>query len=328
MTTTMAEKARSLEPKNRALGQALDGHRRAVWGICYRMTGVAADADDLVQETFARALTARPDRSGEPLRPWLARVAVRLAIDLLRRRRVRGYTGQWLPAPASMDEPDLEPTPDARYDAAESASYAFLVALERLTSLQRAVLLLRDVLGYSVRETAAALSTTEGAVKVAHLRARRAMEGYDAERLPASSALEARTRQALESFLRAILAGDVAAAEALLAENARAVTDGGGEYLAAPRVLEGARNVARFFAGVAQGGGGGERRTSWLRLNGLPALVVDQDAPGPRVAPRTVLRADLDATGRIARIDVIAAPSKLTALPAAPPEPQPDGSSR
>ncbi|WP_242343376.1 sigma-70 family RNA polymerase sigma factor [Anaeromyxobacter terrae] len=321
MTTTMAAKARSLEPRNRALGQALDDHRRAVWGICYRMTGVAADADDLVQETFARALTARPDRSGEPLRPWLARVAVRLAIDLLRRRRVRGYTGQWLPSPASTDEPDLEPTPDARYDTAESASYAFLVALERLTPLQRAVLLLRDVLGHTVRETAAVLSTTEGAVKVAHLRARRAMEGYDASRLPASPALEARTREALEGFIRAILAGDVASAEALLASNARAVTDGGGKYFAAPRVLEGASNVARFFVGIARGRG--EGRAAWLRLNGLPALRVDLESPEPRVAPRTVLRLDLDAEGRIARIDVIAAPHKLTALPEAPGAPLP-----
>lgn len=310
-----------LEPKTRALGQALDGHRRAVWGLCYRMTGVAADADDLVQETFARALTARPDRSGEPLRPWLSRVAVRLAIDHLRRRRVRQYAGQWLPAPASTDEPDLEPTPDARYDAAESASYAFLVALERLTPVQRAVLLLRDVLGYSVREAAAALSTTEGAVKVAHLRARRAMEGYDAERLPASPELEARTREALEAFVRAILAGDVASAEALLAANARAVADGGGKYRSAPRVLEGASNVARFFVGVARGRG--EARTTWLRLNGLPALVVDLATPAPQIAPRTVLRTDLDATGRIARIDVIAAPRKLTALPVPPLGPPP-----
>ncbi len=316
--TTMAAKAPALEPKNRALGQALDGHRRAVWGICYRMTGVAADADDLVQETFTRALTARPDRSGEPLRPWLARVAVRLAIDHLRRRRVRGYTGQWLPAPVPTDTPDLEPTPDARYDAAESASYAFLVALERLTPLQRAVLLLRDVLGHSVREAAAVLSTTEGAVKVAHLRARRAMEGYDAARLPASPALEARTRAALEAFVGAILAGDLARAEALLAADARAVSDGGGEYLAAPRVLEGARNVARFFVGVTPRGGG-ERRATWVRLNGLPALVVDLPAGGPRVAPRIVLRVDLDAEGRIARIHAIAAPRKLTALPPAPP---------
>lgn len=317
--TTMSAESRGVEPKDRALGEELDGHRRAVWGICYRMTGVAADADDLVQETFARALTARPDRSGEPLGPWLTRVAVRLAIDHLRRRRVRGYPGQWLPAPASTEEPDLKPAPDARYDAAESASYAFLVALERLTPLQRAVLLLRDVLGHTVREAAAALSTTEGAVKVAHLRARRAMEGYDAERLPASPVLEARTREALEAFVQAILAGDVASAEALLAAGARAVTDAGGEYFAAPRVLEGARNVARFFVGIAREPG--EVRIAWLRLNGLPALVVDLATPAPRVAPRTVLRAELDAAGRIARLDVIAAARKLTALPASPAPP-------
>jgi RNA polymerase sigma factor (sigma-70 family) len=318
---TMNAVSRGVGAKDRALGEALEGHRRAVWGICYRMTGVAADADDLVQETFARALVARPDRTGEPLRPWLTRVAVRLAIDHLRRRRVRGYPCEWLPAPAPTEETDLEPAPDARYDVAESASYAFLVALERLTPLQRAVLLLRDVLGHSVREAAAALATTEGAVKIAHLRARRAMEGYDAARLPATPALEARTREALEAFVRAILAGDVASAESLLTADARAVSDAGGVYVSAPRALEGARQVARFFAGVAPRGGPGGRST-WVRLNGLPALVVDLPAPAPRVAPRWVVRADLDAAGRIARVDVIAAPRKLTAL-AVPPLPPP-----
>ncbi len=68
-------------------------------GLCYRMTGDAADAEDLVQETFARAVTSPPARTDEPWRPWLVRVAVNLARDRLRRRRRKGYTGPWLPSP-------------------------------------------------------------------------------------------------------------------------------------------------------------------------------------------------------------------------------------
>src|SRR5581483_3080494 len=74
-------------------------HARFVWGLCYRLTGCAADADDLVQETFARALTHPPPRTDEPWRPWLIRVAVNLGKDLLRRRRRIEYEGPWLPSP-------------------------------------------------------------------------------------------------------------------------------------------------------------------------------------------------------------------------------------
>jgi len=72
-------------------------HERFLWALCYRMTGSAADADDLVQETFVRALERPPPRTDLPWRPWLTRVAMNLARDALRRRRRRGYVGPWLP---------------------------------------------------------------------------------------------------------------------------------------------------------------------------------------------------------------------------------------
>ncbi len=79
-------------------------HRRFLWGLCYRLTGSAADADDLVQETFVRAIELPPARLGDPLRPWLVRVAVNLGRDLLRRRRRVPYKGPWLPSPIETDE--------------------------------------------------------------------------------------------------------------------------------------------------------------------------------------------------------------------------------
>lgn len=89
-------------------------HRTFLWGLCYRLTGSAADADDLVQETFIRAMERLPARLDEPWRPWLVRVAINLGRDLLRRRKRRAYVGPWLPSPINTGEdaspPSHEPT--------------------------------------------------------------------------------------------------------------------------------------------------------------------------------------------------------------------------
>src|SRR3982751_5244373 len=86
--------------------EAYETERRMLWGLCYRMTGNAADAEALVQETFARALEHPPGRMEQPLRPWLVRVAMNLSRDYLRRRKRRGYTGEWLPSPVPTDDPE------------------------------------------------------------------------------------------------------------------------------------------------------------------------------------------------------------------------------
>src|SRR5262249_8300206 len=145
-----------------AIDSLFEEHRRFLWGLCYRMTGSAADADDLVQDTFVRAMEHPPRRLDEALRPWLGKVALNLSRDLLRRRKRRDYTGPWLPSPIdpSRDQRNVSDEPPAhdphalegRYELLESVSFAFLVALEALTPTQRAVLLLRDVFDYSVHE--------------------------------------------------------------------------------------------------------------------------------------------------------------------------------
>ena len=143
-------------------------HREHLWGLCYRMTGSAADAEDLVQQTFERAIERPPPDTSRPWRPWLARVATRLAIDALRRRQARRYVGPWLPT--ALETPTGEscgelasPEADAetRYGLRESVSLAFLRALEALTPAQRAIVLLRDVLGYSGPEAAELLEVVD-----------------------------------------------------------------------------------------------------------------------------------------------------------------------
>ena len=295
-------------------------HRSFLWSLLYRLTGCAADADDLVQETFVRAIERPPARTDAPWRPWLVQVAMNLGRDLLRKRRRRAYVGPWLPSPLDTeDEPpsfepaDTAPGPLARYDQIESVSVAFLLALEALRPSQRAVLLLRDVLDESVKDTATALGMTEANVKTTHLRARRAMEAYDRQRLPLTRARQAQSGQALERFLACLAEGDAAGLTALLASDVRSVSDGGGEFVTALRPIVGSEKVARFYQSLVQKLGTGGR-FQLRSLNGLPTLIVDRPDSPASYSPRLTLQCEPDAAGRIARIYVVQATRKLTAI--------------
>ena len=311
------------QPAQQALTAVYAEHERFLWGLCYRLAGSAADADDLVQATFVRALEHPPARTDEPWRPWLTRVAINLGRDLLRRRKRRRYVGPWLPSPiATGDDGALasyEPTltsgvtTEGRYDMLESVSFAFLLALEALTPKQRAVLLLRDVFDYSVAETAHALGVSEPDVKTTHHRARRAMQAYDQQRCRPTRALQDRTRVALGELMAAFTRGDPASAERLLAESVTALTDGGGEFFAARVPVVGRARVLKFYGNVARRviDRAAYRMTT---LNGLPALVTELGKPERGQAPLLVTAVTLDDAGLITRIYSILATRKLTAV--------------
>jgi RNA polymerase sigma-70 factor (ECF subfamily) len=296
---------------------AFRAHERALFGLAYRLTGCAADADEVVQETFARALATPPARTDEPWAPWLVRVATNLALDVLRRRRRRGEDASWLPSPlpSSHDATLLLPeprerAPDARYERLESATFAFLLALEALSPRQRAALVLCDVCGYSAREAAEALGASEPSVRVLQHRARRALAAYDSARCRPDAALAERTRRALEQLVQRLLARDVAGLEALLREDVRTVTDAGGEFNALRGVRRGRTGVLRFHLRVTERRGAGARFVA-CTVNGLPALAIRFAHAGPRQAPRALLRCDVDAAGRIAAIHSVLATRKL-----------------
>ncbi len=312
------------------LADAFKTDERFLWGLCYRLTGSAADADDLVQETFVRAIERPPARTDKSWRPWLVRVAMNLGRDLLRRRKRQRYAGPWLPAPIETGDeaalPSYEPalaagqTTEGRYDLLESVSFAFLIALEALTPQQRAVLLLRDVFDYTVRETASALGLSEMNVKTTHHRARRAMRAYDQSRCIPTRELQERTRHTLEQFLLGLTSGDVNAVEALLADGVRALSDGGGQYAAAMAPVVGRLRVRRLYLGLA-----GKRAVGTMEirmLNGLPGLVLEFDDAAHlvparlahRVSPRMVIRCDIDADGRITALHSVLASRKLSAI--------------
>jgi len=292
-------------------------HERFLWGLCYRMTGVAADADELVQETFQRALEKPPRDAALPLKPWLTQVAVNLARDRLRRRKREGYEGPWLPSPidtADEPPPSVEPRDtEGRYDLMESVSFAFLLALEALNPKQRAVLLLRDVFDYSVKETAEALDVAEANVKVIHHRARAAMGAYERARLRPTADAKERHRVALERFLSALVSGDVPAVEAMLADSVVHLSDGGSEYYAAKVPVLGRKRVAAFMLRLTELRGPVDRGE--LRdLNALPALHAAYDYAKPKVAPRFTLQIQLDTEGKISAIYSVLSTRKLTQL--------------
>jgi RNA polymerase sigma-70 factor (ECF subfamily) len=304
------------------LDAAFARDRKLLWGLCYRLTGSAADAEDLVQETFARAMERPPARTDEPWRPWLVRVAMNLGRDLLRRRKRRGYVGPWLPSPIELSaELDSEPPShepfgqgaDARYELMESVSFAFLLALEALSPKQRAVLLLRDVFDYSVAETASALAMSEPNVKTTHHRARRAMEAYEKARSIPTQDLADKTRSALEKLVAALLSQDIPTLQALLAEDVRTLSDGGGEFHAARAPIVGRAKVAKFYLHISQRRGPPARAEIRV-LNGLPALVVEHLEGLPGEAKRYVCRIDLGPSGLVREIHTILATRKLTGL--------------
>src|SRR5262249_29549965 len=139
---------------------------------------------------------------------------------------------------------------EARYDLLESVSLVFLLALEALTPRQRAVLLLRDVLDYSVEETAAALGLSEPNVKTTHHRARRALAPYEEARCRPTGEIGERAGDVLKRFVSALTSGDAAAVESLLAADVRALSDGGGEFQAALNPVIGRDRVVRLFLGL------------------------------------------------------------------------------
>jgi RNA polymerase sigma factor (sigma-70 family) len=291
-------------------------HVSTVRALAYRMTGSVADAEEIAQETFTRALD--PPRGTMLGRNWLLEVAANLARDRLRRRKRTVYVGPWLPEATEAEADPGTADPERRYGLRESASFAFLLALEPLTSRQRAVLLLRDVFDLSVEETAATLRMGVGAVRVMHHRARAALAGYDEQRSLGTRERLGLVRGALERLAVAVASGDPARVETVLAEHATLHADGAGRFGAVRQIIRGAKAIARV-ALFGEQRLAGYRTGQSLRenINGAPALVVEsRPPPGVDVAPRVVLTCDVDAVGRITTLYVLAAPEKVARLPA------------
>ena len=249
-------------------------HRRRLLGLAYRMLGSMAEAEDAVQEAYLRWHDADREKVAEP-RAFLITTTTRICLDVLKSARVRReeYVGPWLPDPVT-DTAAL--APDAQTEMAEDLSVALLLALERLSPLERAAFLLHDVFDYSFTQVADTLGRNETACRQLASRARTRVR----ETRPASTHAPGRGKpgamhaELLSAFINASRSGDVATLTRLLASDVKLVTDGGGKVAAALNVIEGADRVAAFLAGVVRKGWTDDTTVRFDAINGLPGLIV------------------------------------------------------
>jgi RNA polymerase sigma-70 factor (ECF subfamily) len=218
-----------------------DSLRPRLFGIAYRMLGVRADAEDVVQDTWLRWNRTDPDTL-ESAEAWLVTVTTRLAIDRLRAAKAEreAYVGWWLPEP--LVEVD-ERTPEAVAEWASDLSVAFLWVLERLAPEERAAFLLRQVFDHDYPEIAAMLDKSEAACRqMVH----RASERVRQER-PRFEVPRDAHRRLLEKFVAAAQSGQRDAIKALLADNAEAIGDGGGKVPSFPMPLHGSERITNLY---------------------------------------------------------------------------------
>ncbi|MGF7121887.1 RNA polymerase sigma-70 factor [Rhodococcus sp. BE178] len=268
-------------------------HRSLLFTVAYEMLGSAADAEDVVQETWLRWAEVDRAEVHDP-RAYLVRIVTRQALNRLRSvsRRREEYVGEWLPEP-------LLTTPDVADDVelAENVSIAMLTVLETLGPVERAVFVLHEVFETPYQEIAEVVGKTPAAVRqIAH----RAREHVGARR-PRMQVDRDQQQAAVERFLAAVSNGDVQALMEVLAPDVVVIADGGGIATAARKPIVGARRVSAFLARAATFP---DFVTAPTYYNGMPGIRID--VGGEATAVSVVVE-----DGRISRVYAIRNPHKL-----------------
>lgn len=282
--------------------EQFDELRPLLFAIAYRILGSVTEAEDAVQDTWLRYSTT--DTEPTSVKSFLSSVVTRISIDVLRSARVQreAYVGPWFPEPLVSDPYQ---DPERAAELADSVSMAALVLLERLSPLERAVFVLRDVFGFEFSEIAVAVDRSEAACRQLAVRARRHMEEgrprFDADR---------REREELAArFFDAFREGDVDGLKELLAADVLAIADGGGKGPALAKPVVGADNVARVLGSFAPLVGASGLVVEQAGINGQPGAIVH--AGDGKVISVLVLDV-LD--GRIQTIRGVVNPEKLAHL--------------
>ncbi|MFI7696941.1 RNA polymerase sigma-70 factor [Nonomuraea sp. NPDC049655] len=248
--------------------QVFVAHRNLLFTVAYEMLGSAADAEDVLQETWLRWADVDLAAVREE-RAYLVRIVTRQALDRLRAlgRRKESYVGPWLPEP-------LLTAPDVAEDVelAESVSMAMLLVLETLQPTERAVFVLREVFELDYDEIAEAVGRSPSAVRQIAYRAR----AHVAARRPRGTTSPAETRAALQAFQRAVETGELQSLLDVLAPDVVALSDGGGRRHALPRPVVGIDNVARLLA-AGWWKQDADRSVELVQINGGPGLLVRID---------------------------------------------------
>lgn len=293
----------SNEPQHSISLATFDQYRSLLFSIAYRMLGSVADAEDMLQETFIRWQQSATQDIQSP-RAFLVTIMSRLCITHLQSARVQReeYVGQWLPEPIVTD-PASDPFGMIKVD--ESLSMAFLVLLERLTPIERAVFLLRDVFEYEYSEIAVILGQSEANCRQILHRARH----HVSKLRPRFEVSEQKQTDLLRRFLQAVETGETEALLTLLSSDVVLHSDGGGKGIAVPNPIRGSGNVAR---GILRSYNRLVPKTlvrRFMRVNGEAGFVNYLDGK-----PHSVLTLDI-ADGHIRAIYIVTNPEKLSHLP-------------
>ena len=287
--------------------------RPRLFGIAYRMLGVRADAEDVLQDAWLR--WSRQDAAVlQSAEAWLVTVVTRLAIDRLRALKTEreAYVGWWLPEPLVElhghhhgGAPHHHPTPEAAAELAGELSVAFMYVLERLGPEERAAFLLRQVFDYDYPEIAAQLGKSEASCRqMVHRASERVQQARTRFEVP-----QAVHHQLLQRFMRAAQSGDRNAIEALLSEDAQLIGDGGGKVPSFPRPLLGPFRIANLYWAQFRRLGALVAYRMAL-LNGEPGLLRYVDG---RIESAQAFVTDGE---RIVAIYAVRNPDKLAAIPA------------
>jgi RNA polymerase sigma-70 factor, ECF subfamily len=293
------------EPAAASPESEVSAYRPLAFAIAYRMVGSVAETEDIVQEAFLRLHRARRDGVAvESPKAYLAALTTRLAIDHLRSARVRreSYVGPWLPEPVVQEG---EPAMARQVEMAESVSMAFMLVLEALSPVERAVFLLREVFEYSYEEIAQIVEKSEENCRQIFARGKRHI---DAGKRRFEASPEKRDEIARQ-FFAACERGELDGLVRLLAADAAFYGDGGGKAAAVTRPVAGADRVARFLAGIFAKFKSAGIRIVRVQVNGQPgAKFVDGN-------DRIVAVWSLDAAeGRVQCVRAVVNPEKLRHL--------------
>lgn len=281
----------------------LGPYRRRLLGLAYRMLGSRSDAEDVVQDAYLRFAAAEEVHHPEA---YLVTIVTRLCLDRLKSARAQRevYVGPWLPEPV-FDADML--SAEAATELADDLSFALMLALDRLSPLERAAFLLHDVFDRPFSEVAAALDRSEAACRQLAARARRAIR----EARPAPESAPDVHAKLLRAFCEAAASGDVSALAGLLRADAIAISDGGGRKTAALNPIKGADKIIRFLIGIAGKNAGRELRVVPMLINGSAGALLFLDGE----VDHTLSVAIDAAQAKIAAIYVVRNPDKLRHAP-------------
>ena len=246
--------------------EIFESHRSLLFAIAYRMLGSATDAEDILQEAYLRFMSTPQAEIRSP-KALLSTIVTRLCLDQLKSARVKreSYVGPWLPEPIHTADAVVS----ERVEQYESISLAFLVLLESLNPLERAVFLLREVFDYDYNEIAQMVDKSEVNCRQIYHRA----QEYVRAHRPRFQATPEAHRKLLDSFIQAVGTGDLPGLTSLLAEGITVWSDGGGKVRAATRPVQGRDAVARFILGISRHAPAG-LIGAVEEINGTPAIVL------------------------------------------------------